>query len=260
MTTFFIVLLVVGLLIFCFGFHSPLRRYWLSSGTLLMLGGMFAGIGINPSRDAPNGSVAMVVLGVVLIICAIPIFIIGFKKDDEHSKNVMNAVKLAAYDEQHHTLTLKARDHSLSSMLSMRKHQVMEISTKPEEYVYRSVTVGAVTTGGVEKRGGYDYISNVQNSGNYELNYNGKTVFTIQLAPGLAEQARRSRVAAYMEGSKIVVVDPKKYTKSPLGQKELATLMRTNYNAYASHAAKLMAPGFPDYEKCNTILNWVLGN
>lgn len=259
MTTFFVILLVIGLLVFCMGFHSSVRSYWLGGGTLLMFGGMLAGIGVNPSRDAPNGSPGMVAFGVILLACAIPVLIIGWKKETENTKNVMTAAQYASFDESKFILTLKGRSRSLSSMLSMRKHQVMEISTKPEEYVYRSVTVGAVTTGGVEKHGGYDYISNVQNSGNYELNYNGKAVFTIKLTSELANEARRSNIAEYVNRSnEIVVVDPSKYTKSPLGQDSLVTLMRTNYNAYASHAAKLMAPGFPSYEKCRAILDWIL--
>ena len=252
--------LVIGLLIFCFGFQSAMRKYWLGSGTLLMLGGMFAGIGCNPARDAPNGSPGMVVLGIILMLCAIPVIIIGCKRSTENTQNVQNAAKLASYDGQRFILTLKGRGPSLASMLSMRKHQVMAISTKPEAYVYRSVTVGAVTTGGVEKRGGYDYISNVQNSGNYELIYGGKTVFTIKLTPELAREAQQSSISAYLNrGNEIIVVDPKKYQKSPMNQTDLATLMRTNYNAYASHAAKLMASGFPNYEKCKAIFDWALG-
>lgn len=67
MTTIGMTILIAGVLAFAVGWGSQKNKgSLLGMGALMMLGGMFIGIGGNPARDMPNGSPGMVMIGFIL--------------------------------------------------------------------------------------------------------------------------------------------------------------------------------------------------
>ena len=67
MTTIGMTILIAGVLAFAVGWGSQKNKgSLLGMGALMILGGMFIGIGGNPARDMPNGSPGMVMIGFIL--------------------------------------------------------------------------------------------------------------------------------------------------------------------------------------------------
>ena len=122
---------------------------------------------------------------ILMLIGVIAIMVIRFYNQDiVPMKNDRMWIKTAAYVDYipaQHTLVLKRRGPELSKAIKILDDRNYTISYKPEEYIFTSVTVGGITTGGVDKIGGYNYISGSTKTGKYQLWYIDKLIRSIQL-------------------------------------------------------------------------------
>lgn len=104
MTAIGMTILIVGVIAICVGWGStPKNAKTLGTGVLLILGGMFIGIGGNPAKDMPNGSPPMVMLGVALSVVGVVLLIKSMRKGAEKAKENKAAADtarlVAFYDE-----------------------------------------------------------------------------------------------------------------------------------------------------------------
>ena len=85
--------LFCGIIIISKGWISNPKEFkTIGLGVLMALGGTFVGVGINPAKDMPDGSPAMVTLGIILIIISIIQFILNYKKEGKLKIKNMFAV------------------------------------------------------------------------------------------------------------------------------------------------------------------------
>lgn len=157
-------------------------------------------------------------------------------------------------------LFVKKRGQSWGNLLRIVDDKNYTISYKPEEYIYTSATVGGITTGGVTKIGGYNYVSNVQKTGKYQLRYAGKTVERIVLTKELRKQAKNSQIAEYLNADgNIEVISSVASSRTQLLMSGLnsSVNMKTVENSLAIDRSK--GYGYPTYEKCIAIMNWLSG-
>ena len=188
---------------------------------------------------------------ILMLIGVIAIMVIRFYNQDiVPMKNDRMWIKTTAYVDYipaQHTLVLKRRGPELSKAIKILDDRNYTISYKPEEYIFTSVTVGGITTGGVDKIGGYNYISGSTKTGKYQLWYIDKLIRSIQLSDELFEQAKESLIAEYlnMATKEIVVISSValSYTTQ--------MLLNTGHTDYAfDNMTKESKAGYPTYEKC----------
>ena len=151
-------------------------------------------------------------IGTLMLIGVIAIMVMRFYNQDivpmKNNRMWMNTAAYVDYIPTQHTLVLKKRGPELSKAIKILDDRDYKISYKPEEYIFTSVTVGGITTGGVDKIGGYNYISGSTKTGKYQLWYIDKLVRNIRLSDELFEQAKESLIAEYlnMTTKEIVVI------------------------------------------------------
>lgn len=90
MTAIGMIGLLIGLVVIAIGWNAvPKKMNLLGSGALLTFGGMFVGIGGNPSRDMPNGSPGMVALGFCCLAVGVVLAFLSAKKASGQKKEVI---------------------------------------------------------------------------------------------------------------------------------------------------------------------------
>lgn len=246
------VYLVAGMLLIMVYWSTPMRMYGLGAEITALIGTCFLGIGIG---DDNKGSI---IFGVLLLGLSIYIFFIAHRGSQKAEKVKQEVAQLATFDEKTNILTLNGRGAQLNSCIVMKEHKRYDISHKDDEYIYTGATSGGITMGGVTKFEGYDYISKISKTNRYELNYYGKSIFKIRLSSDLLSQAKVSPIKEYLDnGTEIIVVDPKKFNNMGFNQRDLVQLMRTNRSMYLSVTGRMMEPGYPEYEKCKKIYDWI---
>ena len=157
---------------------------------------------------------------------------------------------------------LEKRDENIRKYIKIKKVYNAEYGYEPEKYVYTGVTVGGVTTGGIHKEDSYNYVSNVSNTGRYMLECGDKSFFKIKLSRDLLKEAKKSYINKYLDGNIIRVYgfnDDEKPECSDSAVKSAMNYLNTSdmrsFNALNAELKK----GYPTYEKCNAILNWMCG-
>ena len=104
MTGIGMTIMVLGIICFCIGWmSSPKNGKVLGMGGLMMLGGMFIGIGGNPAKDMPNGSPGMVALGFILAAVGVVMMVIQLgaakKSGQARAAKMAEDRKIAFYNE-----------------------------------------------------------------------------------------------------------------------------------------------------------------
>lgn len=90
MTTIGMTILIAGVLAFAVGWGSQKNKgSLLGMGALMILGGMFIGIGGNPARDMPNGSPGMVMIGFILAGIGIFMLVRQFVQSKKDFQNMV---------------------------------------------------------------------------------------------------------------------------------------------------------------------------
>ena len=200
-------------------------------------------------------------IGTLMLIGVIAIMVMRFYNQDivpmKNNRMWMNTAAYVDYIPTQHTLVLKKRGPELSKAIKILDDRDYKISYKPEEYIFTSVTVGGITTGGVDKIGGYNYISGSTKTGKYQLWYIDKLVRNIRLSDELFEQAKESLIAEYLNMStkEIVVISSVSLSYTT------RMLLDTGHTDYAfDNITKESKAGYPTYEKCIKIMNWLCSN
>lgn len=201
-------------------------------------------------------------IGTVIVIIIL-IGIIAIEILSINNKNIVPArnermwSRTAAYVDYipaQSVLKVKKRGPELSKAIKILDDKDYTISYKPEEYIFTSATVGGITTGGVDKIGGYSYISGSTKTGKYQLWYIDKLIRRIQLSDTLFAQAKKSPIAEYLDKTtkEIVVIS----TVSPSYATQM--LLRAGHtNSALDNMRRESKAGYPSYEKCIKIMNWL---
>lgn len=172
--------------------------------------------------------------------------------------------ELLYYDKHDDILTLYKRDSRIKDYIKVIDDRSYDVKYKPEELHFGSATVGGVTTGGVYKTGGYNYISGSHiNEGVAQLcvdfvdhsvnNGFGKGehhygfIKAIKLSDDLFSQAQKSEmVKDYLDEreKQIVVYGRNKHSMLDIATKSLDELRLKNA---------------PPKTKCENIMRWMTG-
>ena len=165
------------------------------------------------------------------------------------------ASKCGRYDESTNTFHLSERNEILSKMLKIKEAFHYNVVYKPETYVYTGMSVGGISTGEVNKHGGYDYISSAKKTGKYQILFNGKSVDKIKLPRHLVDDAKNAGLGAYITEDEINVKD---FSNVRLDN---TSLLNGNSSTSLMYYAvqKDMISAYPTYEKCSEIINWLCG-
>ncbi|SEA49776.1 hypothetical protein SAMN05216349_11463 [Oribacterium sp. KHPX15] len=104
MTGFGMTIMFFGMGCICIGWsNSPKNAKLLGMGGIMMLGGMFIGIGANPAKDMPNGSPEMVVLGFLLSAIGVVMMVLQLgaakKSNQARADKMAEDKKIAFYNE-----------------------------------------------------------------------------------------------------------------------------------------------------------------
>lgn len=162
-----------------------------------------------------------------------------------------------SYNNYSNTLDLKKRGAPIAKAVKIAADKDYTTSYKPEEYVYTGATVGGVTTGGIHKQGGYEYISGEAKTGKYQLQYNGQYISKIQLTDELFREAKNSRIKNYLDYSKKQILMNEEVKASDTVR---FAMNSGNMTAARDMYMREMKAGFPTYEKAKSILDWICGN
>lgn len=88
------VVMVSGIGAFCIGWSmKPKQGILLLVGLLMMLGGMFIGIGANPAKDMPHGSPGMVMFGLIMTVIGVGLTVVQIVNFSKASRQ--KAVQMA---------------------------------------------------------------------------------------------------------------------------------------------------------------------
>ena len=183
----------------------------------------------------------------------------SYKKELAQRINALNAAKecysVARQVIDGDTLRISHKSKLFANVFEVKEYNIANYKYNEEKIHVGAVTVGGVTTGGVYKTGG-NYTVNSHRSGKKELHYNfvengkicSRDIATIELSKELAEEARKSNIAEYLDGDTIkVVIDV------PLSAKSVDMAKKHDYSA----VSRELAAGRPTQEKCEAIIKWI---
>lgn len=208
---------------------------------------------------------------IVLFFAGVVRIIISTKKDNKKERE--NAELRKAYisiskgNSDGVVLYLTERNPVVRTGFAIKKSTDDTITKVPEKLHVGAVTVGGVTTGGTYKTGGYNEVSSKYN-GLFELQYEGRNVSRIELSHSLLKEAKKSAISKYL--CDVDAILGKKYytykdTDKILYSLDDSYIMVVDYvpgtmNQYYELKSGLNRKyGYPTYEKCLEILNWISG-
>lgn len=158
---------------------------------------------------------------------------------------------------------LKEKHPDFKKLLTYEVHENAIHTDVPKKYIYTSATVGGITTGGITEVGGYTDITKYS-SHTFELRLkevrktpdNKDAVYTrlikkIELSSDLLKIAKKSKIAQYIKGDCIVVIED---VDLPTGIMDMP--VNTALHAYDVQTSK----GYPSMKKCIDIIEWISGN
>ena len=182
-----------------------------------------------------------------------------FKEKERNQIWAAEATK--SFKLEKNTLYVSSRNPQIADVLKIRVHKVKTYEYNPEKIHVGAVTVGGVTTGGVYKTGG-NYLESSASDGRCKLVFikweNGNSieheVKKIVLSDDLAKKARSSALVMYMTGATIDVVQEIKPSNA------VSELMRAGLSTAAANQLSIEeSKGYPNREKCETIIEWLRG-
>lgn len=199
----------------------------------------------------------MSLLGAFFVLIAI-LFVMSIFKS-RHDSNY-NTLQVSSYKD--HILSIKKRDSCLERVIQIAPHYSSTVSYKPEEYVYTGATVGGITTGGIHKEGGYNYISSSKKTEKCELYYEyneTQYIDKIQLTPELAEEARKcEKIKSYVNSQNQIVIYSTANVSS-IDKELFLQYGKSNSAGMYNIANKYADQRAPSREKCEAIVSWICG-
>ena len=154
------------------------------------------------------------------------------------------------------TLRVSQKSKLFADVFGIKEYKISNYEYNEEKIHVGAVTVGGVTSGGVYKTGG-NYSVQSHLSGKKELHYFylendrkicSRDIATIELSKELAEEARASGIAEYLDGDTIRV-----FVDVPLSTKSVTMAKKGDF----SGVSRELAAGKPSQEKCEAIIKWI---
>lgn len=165
------------------------------------------------------------------------------------------------------TLRIDSRGDVWKQFIKIKKVKNTYLGYEPEKLHYGSATVGGVTSGGFYTTGGYNKVVATTDSGKYELEFTGdanmldKTIRRIVLSDRMYAEAEKSNIAKYLNPATKSI---EMYNKVIRTKQEVDALLNNamklvNGVPLTSGMAIDDTRGFPTYEKCKEVLDWMCG-
>lgn len=163
------------------------------------------------------------------------------------------------------TLYLKNKGVVWKKFIKVRKVKNFYLGYEPEKLHFGSATVGGVTSGGFYTTGGYNKVVASSNSGKCELEFTGdanilnKTIRVIRLSDELYAEAQKADIAKYLNPTtkSIEMFDKVIRTKGEVDVLINNAMKLVNGVPLTSGMAIDDTRGFPTYQKCKEILDWM---
>ena len=188
-----------------------------------------------------------------LVIGLIPLVLGARMVKDNKKKKVIKESGLRFIEDG--TLEITNRNPAISNFVKIKSDSDAIVKYEPVKLHIGSATVGGVTTGGAYTTGGYNYLAGEKKNGKYKLSAFGETIFRIQLNDEQYFSAKQLEIAKYLnDNHQIQVVDPTHLTAAE-AQSVINNLKQSSY-LYGGESLKR---GFPSYEKCVEIMDWLCG-
>ena len=171
------------------------------------------------------------------------------------------------YDSEEGIIILNSRDKSHAKRFSIENYEGQKLGYEEEKLIFTSVTVGGVTTGGVDKTGGYQTEKIKTDRYNLFFEYIDPMdhvakkfcVREIVLSDDLIPEAEASHIRGYVEDDRIIVVKPVIYSDRELSA--YGKLQEMNGGGFATHMSNILESdrirSMPSKEKCRQILDWI---
>ena len=222
--------------------------------------------GIGSAADIGTGT--MTFIGVFAWILFVTF---SDKKDKDKLKELNKKTSHALkFDPETGVITLTERNQTYAKMFDFERYVSKRHSYSQEKLIFTSATVGGVTTGGVDKVGGYD--TEQKKTDRYNLVYKyvdpkdnsskKGIVKEIELSDDLLEEAIHSEVKVYLNGNRIVVVTPLVSSdKEKQGIVNMYRVCSGKEDEYVAAMANVEENDkirtMPTLKKSSTILKWI---
>ena len=189
------------------------------------------------------------------------------KKERDNAELRKDYIYVSKSNSQGVVLHLSKRNPIVRTGFHINKSTDDKITKVPEQIHFGAVTVGGVTTGGTYKTGGYNEVRSKFN-GLYELQYEGRNVSRIELSYSLLEEAKKSKISQYLCDVEAILGEENRMnrqSKMILDDLDECYIMVVDYvpttmNQYYELKSGLNRKyGYPTYEKCLEILDWIGG-
>lgn len=195
----------------------------------------------------------IILLGVAAIICLrfYNTTIVPMK-----NKSAMNkTASLVSYDRVNLTATITKRASEITKVITIANDHNYTIAYEPVKLHIGAVSVGGVTTGGTYTTGGYNYVSSTTKSGYYQLQYAGQLISHIKLNDSDYQKAKQSPIAPFLDDKKhqIDVIESVQCSE----QEARAMINNLKTTGYVGNEFLNDKRGYPSYEKCALILEWL---
>lgn len=202
----------------------------------------------------------LTIISIIFVAAVIAAAIVPQILSDKRQEALREAGSLLSFEGG--ILSIAKRDALFKKVISIVPHHSYTATTKPKEYVYTSVTVSSVTTGGVHEEGGYNYVSSTCRTAKWDLQYKNRfkeVIYRIQLTPALAEEARKcAQIKGFLNKRGQIVVskyipmsasDRQAYLDSAVSGSAKMYNIQSKYSEMAA----------PSFEECKTIMEWLCG-
>ena len=125
----------------------------------------------------------------------------------------------------------------------------------PDQLVFRSATVGGVTTGGFSKEGGGYKVKEYKGDRfHFQTAYDGKEIEYIDIPAADLKEAMQSKIGKYIEGGRIKVVH-----KGELSDTFLALMQLGQTDRALTQKQYEESQWYPTKEMCDEITDWLCG-
>lgn len=177
-----------------------------------------------------------------------------------------NGVK-TSFHERDGVLYIENRGSFWKNFIKITKVKNYHLGYEPEKLHYGSATVGGVTSGGFYTTGGYNKVTSESNSGKYKLEFAGdasiinNTIRVISFSTAVFEEALHSPIAKYLDTSSHCI---EMFRKVHRTKEETDVLLKNAMDLATgkpliSGVAMDDTRGYPTYEKCKEIFDWICG-
>lgn len=150
-------------------------------------------------------------------------------------------------------LTLKERTPHFSRAIKICDDTNAIMDYDPVRYIYTSATVGEIKTGGVDKIGGHVYKAGEVSTGKCVMQYFGKKIDAIQLTDALYKEAKKSKIAEFLNDKKQILID----TGADVSLLAASAVYDMKSPTGSLVLQNLAKAGYPTYGKCVAIMDWL---